>query len=558
MINVEKWTSYEISFLANVQVNDAFEAEVDVIFTHESGEKIIMPAFWDGGFDWRVRFAPTELGKWAYVVKENEGVKLDIDGINGEINCIEYIGEYEIYKRGFIKAAKGKKYFTYADGTPFFYLGDTHWMMLKEEFDSAGPDAKNIKTDSHFKYIVDRRAAQGFTVYQSEPIGAAYDIGNGIISAEDISGFRTIDRYFEYIAQKDLVHANPELGFPSLATNEGFRNNVEKLTRYWVARYASYPVMWTLGQEVDHGTNFKEPELVPTYRRMMSEIYRCDPYHSPLAAHQLNAYTITAKGGVAVAMVDYGSYVYDVNATERKKYTIQSKYSDVEGFSWWANQWRPTVDRQYNFDIPKDYWYNGNDLPIVDYEARYHIFSGGDFDARAQAWIAYLCGQGHGYGCSGMWAYTSRYSLGEDAFDGIEVIPAKVREETTWADLIDAPIAKELKYIRDFMEKINWYNLTPDFDEGNAYKKYEDKECFYASAYNGNDVYVVYFYNRTTETAGKLVNMDKNAIYVAQWFDPRTGEYTTIDGNLKVNEFGEYDIPQKPVADDMVLLVTKK
>ena len=51
--------------------------------------------------------------------------------------------------------------------------------------------------------------------------------------------------------------------------------------------------------------------------------------------------------------------------------------------------------------------------------------------------------------------------------------------------------------------------------------------------------------------------MDKNATYIAQWFDTRTGQYTLIDYNLKADKNGEYDIPQKPVADDMILLVTK-
>ena len=36
--------------------------------------------------------------------------------------------------------------------------------MLKEEIDSAGTNAGNVNTDSHFKYIVDKRIEQGFTV----------------------------------------------------------------------------------------------------------------------------------------------------------------------------------------------------------------------------------------------------------------------------------------------------------------------------------------------------------------------------------------------------------
>ena len=555
----ERWVAAEIEFEANVIVENFDDAILDVIFTNrETGTTLVMPAFWDGGFSWKVRFAPTECGVWNFETKTGGKTEIGINGIKGAVTSVPYTGDLEIYKRGFVRPKENCRYFVYADGTPFFYLGDTHWRMALEEFDSAGDFAGDIKTDSHFKYIVDRRVEQRFTVYQSEPLSTKIDVSDGKISEQDIVHFKNLDRYYKYIAQKGLVHANAHLDFPSVVSNEGFRDNVEALSRYWVARYGAYPVMWTMGQEVDQGIDPKNPLLVPTYRRMMAETYRCDPYKSPLGAHQLNAFIITAKGGVPVAGVDYGSYLYDANDTKPTRVTIPSQYSDMDGFSWWANQWRPTVDRQYNFEIPKDYWENGNNLPIVDYEARYHIFSGGDFDARAQAWIAYLCGMGHGYGCSGMWAYKDKYSLGKDAFDGIEVIPAKVREETGWAELIDAPISSELGYIRAFMEETNWWRLTPDCDYGNAFRRNADGRSFFVASHDGNDVYAVYLYNRTTDSDGKLVNMDKNATYVAQWFDTRTGKYTLINEDLKADANGEYDIPEKPVADDMVLIVKKK
>ena len=141
------------------------------------------------------------------------------------------------------------------------------------------------------------------------------------------------------------------------------------------------------------------------------------------------------------------------------------------------------------------------------------------------------------------------------SFDGIETITVEKKLTTRWSDLIDANISNELIYLRGFMEHAGWYELTPDFDYGNAFKKSASKEGYYACAHNGDEVYVVYLYNRTKDSAGSLVNMDANATYTAQWFDTRTGTYTLISDSIKTN--GEYDIPQKPVADDMVLLVTK-
>ena len=569
----ERWVAVEIDFTATSTVRNFKEAELDVIFTNrETGTRLTMPGFWDGGKSWKVRFAPTEYGIWDYETKTSGSTDIGINGIKGTIASNAYTGELEIYKHGFVKTQENTKYFVYADGTPFFYLGDTHWYMPAEEFDSAGDEAGDIKTGSHFKYIVDRRAAQGFTVYQSQPRGVTlYDIKNGVISSDDIKGFQELDRYYKYIAEKGLVHANAALGAQQLAENEGYRNNIESLTRYWVARYGAYPVLWTLGQEVDSGViagttldgKYYEEGVNPnaialnTFLRMCEEFDETDPYNSPISAHQLNARDVTATGNVPVSNADYGSTnrIYVVDKTRNMK-SKASAFLSAEGHTWWANQWRPTYDEQYNFGIAKDYWENGGNKPIVDFEARYHIFAASDFGARAQAWIAYLCGMGHAYGGSGMWAYKSTYGMGEEAYDGIETVSEQKRAETTWADLIDAPISSELRYIRAFMEAIGWWNLTPDFDCGNAFKANPNTTGFYVCSYTNDEVYAVYLYARNTDGTGKLVNLDKSATYTAQWYDTRTGRYTLIDKNIKAAN-GEYNIPQKPVADDMVLLVTK-
>lgn len=180
-------------------------------------------------------------------------------GRTGKVFCTEYSGDLDIYKHGFVTTEYGKKYFTYADGTPFFYLGDTHWSLGDETVDMV-------------KTICEKRTSQGFTVFQSEPIGAAFDMTNGI-TEEDMAGLAINDEKFRIIADNGLVHANAQFFFPSymeilIANNGGYSDKIiadgmhelsdqakiylEKLSRYWVARYGAYPVMWTLGQEVDN------------------------------------------------------------------------------------------------------------------------------------------------------------------------------------------------------------------------------------------------------------------------------------------------------------------
>ncbi|MBQ6107644.1 MAG: DUF4038 domain-containing protein, partial [Thermoguttaceae bacterium] len=250
---VERWTAAEWEFHAAQDWTEAqafSDVTLDVTFTSEKGTVLVVPAFWDGGNVWRVRFAPTETGIWRFETRctpEDPG----LNGQTGTLKAVPYAGELEVFRRGFVTTREGLKYFVYADGTPFFYLGDTHWSMVAEEFDEPGPNAGDLKVESHFKTIVDRRVQQGFTVYQSEPIGKKIQFADGI-QLSDVEGFQSMDRYFAYIAQAGRTHATAQFFSPSerkaIENDEAY---LERLTRYWAARYAAYPVFWTLGQEVD-------------------------------------------------------------------------------------------------------------------------------------------------------------------------------------------------------------------------------------------------------------------------------------------------------------------
>ncbi len=550
-MTAQKWVSTEISFKAKETVNCIHDAEIDVTFKNvESGTTLLLPAFWDGGCDWKVRFAPTETGIWFYTLNAR-GKDIGLDGITGQLTATEYSGDLEIYKRGFLKTEPNVRYLMYNDGTPFFYLGDTHWNVQKEEFDEPGPRAGDIQCESHFKYICDRRWEQGFTVYQTEPLGRKYKVEKGTIDESDIEGFRYFDGYFKYIADKGFVHANAELLFPALGeATEEFRNNLEILVRYWVARYASYPVLWTLGQEVDDLWN-REP-LPEMYKKMCEIITSIDPYHHPTSAHQVNTAGVGCLGGVPSSFCDGGYNEYDPTKNERTGKNRGSIFYNTKGHTWWAIQWRPCVDQQFNFDLPKDFWENGQGKPIINYEGRYDHLYTKEFGARVQTWISFLCGLcGCAYGAEDMWVYDGHYAQNADGFDGVDVITIPDKQ-IFWSDMINAPISGQMTIVRKFFDSIEWWRLTPDFDYGKVFTHLSGQN--YAVSHIDDELYLVFLYDRTTDGVGKIINMDKSATYTARWFDTKSGEYTLIDGNIKGEEF---IIPQKPQATDMLLVVSK-
>lgn len=532
------WTASELTLVSQNDYKDPFgDVTLDAVFIN-GDTKLTVPAFWDGGSVWRVRFMLPREGIWSFTTVSSDTSDTALHGVTGNIECTPYTGELDIYKHGFLKTEKDVRYFMYNDGIPFFYLGDTHWNMPAEEFDTAGEHAGDTQTDSHFKYIVDTRISQKFTVYQSEPIGASYNLSDGLTQA-DIYGFRLLDEKFKYIASAGLVHANAALFFTSELANfpDKYTDEyLEKLTRYWVARYCAYPVLWTLAQECDNDFYFDrgdqktfDAETNP-WKKVCGYINKYDPYASPMTAHQEYASMDTVHGA---------------NAS-------RSSFRNLAGHSWYAAQWSPSLASQLGFNIALDFYNNGQGKPVVNYEGRYDYLWTKHFGARVQGWTAFLNGMcGYGYGAIDMWLYKSTYNIDVSSEDGIDKITPE-EKSVFWSESVNFETAFQMGYMRSFLENHNWYNLKPRFDD----KVWIEPEAnaLYSLATDVSNLYVCYFYNRSRNTA--VLNSLQNAEYLLQWFNPRDNIYT--DAVTITPDNGSYNIGDKPDKEDWILVLDIK
>ena len=535
-VSVKAWVADEIVLLSENKYSDPFgEVQLDVIFK-KAGTLIKVPAFWDGGNVWRVRFVLPETGNWEYETVSSHS-DAGLTG-TGKITCAEYDGELDIYKHGFIKTEPGKRYFMYADGTPFFYLGDTHWNMPAEEFDRAGEHAADTGAKSHFCYIVDKGVEQGFTVYQSEPIGASYDLSNGLTEA-DIRGFHALDEKFAYIANAGLVHANAQLFFASELFNKNASypdEYLEKLVRYWVARYGAYPVLWTLAQECDDDFYYDRGDQKVfdaannPWKKVLAYITKYDPYKSPATAHMEYA-SMDSVGGVNASRSAFGS---------------------LSGHSWYGVQWSPRLDGQLDFALPRDFYENGTGKPYVNYEGRYDYLWTKHFGARVQGWTAYLNGMmGYGYGAIDIWLYKSTYNTDVSSNDGVNEITI-ADKAVHWGESVNFETAWQMGYMKAFFANYEWFRLTPRFDDKNWVEA--SGGTIYSLATMDNDLYIAYLYNRNS--SGITLNgLDQNAEYEFFWYDPRSGEY----GEKKAIPAGSssYKTESKPSREDWVAVLQK-
>src|ERR1035441_42790 len=135
---VHQWQAVEIELISSVTYADSFQdVDVTATFTTPDGRTITRPVFWDGGLTWKVRFAPPQTGLWTMTTSATDARNSGLNHVTRTVRCDPYSGNLAIYKHGFLKVSKNGRYLTYADGTPFFYLGDTHWILSHERFDTS-------------------------------------------------------------------------------------------------------------------------------------------------------------------------------------------------------------------------------------------------------------------------------------------------------------------------------------------------------------------------------------------------------------------------------------
>jgi hypothetical protein len=330
------------------------------------------------------------------------------------------------------------------------------------------------------------------------------------------------------------VHANAQFFFPNemkaIEHNDAY---LERLSRYWAARYSAYPVFWTLGQEVDDDFYGKFDRNNNPYVKVCKWLYQYDPYRHPISAHQENAGHVTRTGN--------GKNVH------------ASLFQNVPGHTWYAVQWARRLDQPFDLSVPKDFWNGGQGKPAILYEGKYCYLWTKDFGARAQGWYAYLTGlYGYGYGAEDIWLYQSTYDMNTTSrHDGVSTVTPEDKA-IKWPEALELPSAIQMGYLKKFLIEHEWWKLVPEFSGGEM-RFMPGAKVFYVAAHEQATRFVFYFYSTGTET-GTLANLAPGRVVTAVWFDPQTGAQQS-PVTLTVSESGTVALPKKPNDADWVLYV---
>lgn len=153
----------EVTFTGNNNYENPYiDVNFDVTLVGPGAKTYTIPAFWDGENIWKARLVATEPGTWNWFTGNSQTKD---SGLNDKIGSFtaeawtEAQKEANPNRRGFIRVAPDKHALEYADGTPFFLIGDTWWSALTRTYRWSSSDC--ISKIS-FQDAVALRKEQGF------------------------------------------------------------------------------------------------------------------------------------------------------------------------------------------------------------------------------------------------------------------------------------------------------------------------------------------------------------------------------------------------------------
>ena len=245
------WQRWEKVLTSSREYGNPFkDVTVSVEFVGPGGVVLKSLAFWDGENTFKIRCAFPAPGTWSWRTDCSEPADTGLHDRHGKVAVVPYSGRYHLYKYCFIRVSNNGRHLAYADGTPFLWVGDTHWA------------ATTLLTERGFRRWVDDRAAKHFTVLQTNSArfenGPPDADGNVLWNGDrwNPAFMRKLDREFDYANDNGLVvFVN---GLIDLKWDLKIAD-YQRLVRMIAARYSAHGV--TYSSSMDDGFSTEHDEI---------------------------------------------------------------------------------------------------------------------------------------------------------------------------------------------------------------------------------------------------------------------------------------------------------
>lgn len=513
-----------------IYINPFNEILLDVIITHEDGNSWIVPTFWAGEQEWKVRFSPPKQGSYEAVSRCSDTNDLQLHEVRTTLYISKYESDNQRYKHGPLQISNSKHKFEYADGTPFFWLADTWWMGL----------SKRLSWPEDFQLLSTDRAKKGFTVIQIVA-GLLPDMDSFDERGANEAGFpweknySTINpAYFDMADQRIKCLIDSGL-MPCILGSWGYyllKMGIGKMKQHWrylVARWGAYPVVWCLAGEVSmpyylsENRNAESEQLREGWTQIGHYIKKIDPYSRLLTVHPsyMGCDELTDDTMMDFKMIQTGHA-----GVESVKNTIKTISSELK--------------REPN-------------MPVVVGEVNYEGILRSNYAdiQRLTFWVSIISGaSGFTYGANGIWQ-VNKYSepFGNSPNGGNW-------GGTPWKDAYRFNGSEQIGLAVKLLQKFDWWDFTfhPEWISFSG-----DQNNINAPFVMGipAKVRIVYCYGPSLLWENRPLNIlhiESNINYNAYFWNPRNGKKQDI-GLVEPNTNDEWSIPVPHIFQDWVLIL---
>jgi hypothetical protein len=441
-----------------------------------------------------------------------------------------YSGNDLFRKKGWLKVSDNKRYLTYDNGDPFFYLGDTVWEIVR----------KSLMSEAR-QYIADRKS-KGFNAVQLVTISCLNLFPNGAVNryGEAVyldTNFSMINpRYFDYM--DSIVSLANDSGmivaivpmWAAMNEQSSFSYYHRKpipdaetllMERYVAARYGGNNVLWIVTADDFYDT--------PKRRKIWTQ-----------AAYLLDS----AGGGEHLKTIHPGGWTSSIDFFPDEDWLdfhmYQSSHSVDGDYTWYGGNAgynvqprKPVLNGECNYeDINNNLISPQQDSNVsrittsnirqADYET---LFSG-----------AYV---GITYGASGAWQWSRPEDMGV------------MWPRYSWDTAIAFPGSTQMGVFRTLMERYNWYNLIPG--QTLITQPIAGREDYLPVAYDTSRILI--YFPKFTDFVGINFQMLSKAMRL-DWINPATGTTETIQAIVNSDGLGEAIIALRD-TNDWLLVATR-
>ena len=436
---------------------------------------------------------------------------------------------------GPLKVTPNGRFLQYADGTPFFWLGDTGWELFhrltKEEIE---------------KYL-DNRKAKGFNVIQAvilaEIDGLRVPNKYGDIPFTDLNPdkpneayFKLVDAVVQMAEKRNMIMALlPTWGDKATLKEGGLgpvvfnAENAYRYGRFLGNRYKTKNnIVWVLGG--DRPPKDDKDDWKPVYAAMAKGIDDGEGKRTLKTFH---------PGGFiweSAPFLHQESWL-DFNMNQSGHTVVDQTTWKTIARDWNLQPAKPTIDGEPCYeDHPINPWQKEGWDPSKGYFR--------DYEVRKQLYRSVFAGAfGVTYGHHAIWPFYN---------PSVKVINYADRY---WYEALDRPGAYQAGYLRQLIECRPFVNRIPDESIVKGGQGSEKAEHITAFRDENGRYLMVYL------PVGKTITVDASSITskkgICWWFNPKDGKTIRI-GRLRKKSQMQFTSPTLGKGNDWVLIIDKR